>query len=797
MNSQINALLGQAIQNFEQGKLDETEQLLQKVLQLHAKNFDALHILGVVKGIRNETQEAIKLLKKAVSIDPGNNFVHFNLAKTLSEAGKEEESLPHHKKATQLAPQHAEAWLNYGRSLNNQQRFEEALSCYDRALSINPYYADAWSNYGATCNAMERYEDALSAYDKALAIAPEHAESWSNSGVALQALDRHTAALGAYQKALSINPSLSETWLNYGIALKSQDRLDEALAAFDNALKFDTDNTEAWLQSSLCFTQLKRFDEALATLNQLIAIHPECVPAWINKGSIQMQQGHLDNALRSYDQALHLDAQSIDAWYNKGIGLSLGKRYPEAMESYARARAIDPDFKHLQASWLRNKMLLCDWTGLDDAISDMETAIAQKKIVPDPFSLLAMSDDPMLKRRCAELYIELTHPDKRVPLQSPPVADKKKIRIGYYSADFHNHATTYLMAELFEKHDRDTFELIGFSYGPDVTDRMRQRVTAAMDKFIDVRHCSDAEVVSLSRDMGIDIAVDLKGHTQDARIGIFAYGAAPVQASYLGYPGTLGAPYIDYLIGDAVITPDTAAAHYSEKIIRLPHSYQINDRSRPIAERNFRRQELNLPEDAFVFACFNNNYKITPQIFDIWMRILGKVAGSVLWLFGDNPVVVANLRTEAEKRGIAADRLVFSPQMELALHLARHRQADLFLDTYDCNAHTTASDALWVGLPVLTRIGNTFSGRVAASLLKAAGMSELVTSSPEEYEELAIALATDRGQLAAYRERLLANRLTCPLFNSGLFTRHLEDAYRYMHQRRMSGLPPAAYDVPA
>ncbi|WP_157050477.1 tetratricopeptide repeat protein [Herbaspirillum rhizosphaerae] len=729
MNPQINALLGQAVQHFEQGKLSEAEQLLQKVLQLHAKNFDALHILGVVKGIQNDKQEAVKLLKKAVSIDPGNNFAHFNLAKTLSEAGKEEESIPHHKKATQLAPQHAEAWLNYGRSLNNQKRFEEALACYERALSINPYYADAWSNYGATCNAMERYDDALSAYDKALAITPDHAESWTNSGVALHALKRHAAALGAYQKALSINPASSETWVNYGTALKSQDRLEEALAAFDQALK--------------------------------------------------------------------LDPQSIDAWYNKGISLSIGRRYQEAMTAYTHARAINPDFEQLQAYWLRNKMLLCDWAGLDEAISNMEILIAHKQTLPDPFSFLAMSDDPMLNRRCAELYSDITHPDKRDSLQWPPAAGKKKIKIGYYSADFHNHATTYLMAELFEKHDREAFELIGFSYGPDITDPMRQRVSSAMDRFIDVRHESDAAVVAMSRDIGIDIAVDLKGYTQDSRIGIFACGAAPVQVSYLGYPGTLGAPYIDYLIGDKVITPDAAATHYSEQIVRLPHSYQINDRTRAIAERSFSRSELGLPEDAFVFACFNNHYKITPQVFDIWMRILGKVAGSVLWLFGDTPTVIANLRAEAKQRGIDADRLVFAPQMELALHLARHRQADLFLDTCNYNAHTTASDALWVGLPVLTRIGNTFSGRVAASLLHAVGLPELVTTSVAEYEERALALAADRERLAGYRQHLLANRLSATLFDSGLFTRHIENAYRYMHQRRVAGLPPAAYDVPA
>jgi len=797
MNSQINALLGQAVQYFEQGKLGEAEQLLQKVLQLHAKNFDALHILGVVKGIQNDKQEAIKLLKRAVSIDSGNNFVHFNLAKTLSEAGKEEESLPHHKKATQLAPQHAEAWLNYGRSLNNQGRFEEALSSYERALSVNPYYADAWSNYGATCNAMERYEDALSAYDKALAITPDHAESWSNSGVALHALGRDKAALGAYQKALSINPALPETWTNYAMLLKGLDQPEEALKAFDNVLRFDADNLDAWLQSSVCFTQLRRLEEALAALNRAIAIQPECLSAWIDKGIVQAQLGDLDAALKSYDRALQLDSQSAETWYNKGLSLRDGARHQEALIAYENARAINPKLPRLQISWLRSKMLLCDWTGLEKAIEALHVSTEKEHSVSDPFLFLTMSDDPQQERRCAEIHTATEHPDKRDYKLWPQATDNKTIKIGYYSADFHNHATTYLMAELFEKHDRNAFELIGFSYGPNITDPMRQRVSAAMDRFIDVRQESDTAVVALSRDIGIDIAVDLKGYTRDSRMGIFSYGAAPVQVSYLGYPGTLGAPYIDYLIGDKIITPVTAAAYYSEQIIRLPNSYQINDRTRTIAERNFTRSELDLPEHAFVFACFNNNYKITPQVFDIWMTILNKVPGSVLWLFNDSPAVSDNLRAEAEKRGIAGDRLVFAPHMELASHLARHRQADLFLDTYNYNAHTTASDALWAGLPVLTRIGNTFSSRVAASLLNAVGLPEMITNSVDEYETLAVALASDRERLASYRQRLLANRLTTPLFDSGLFTRHIEDAYRYMHQRRIAGLPPAAYDVPA
>jgi predicted O-linked N-acetylglucosamine transferase (SPINDLY family) len=365
-----------------------------------------------------------------------------------------------------------------------------------------------------------------------------------------------------------------------------------------------------------------------------------------------------------------------------------------------------------------------------------------------------------------------------------------KIRLGYYSADYHEHATAFLTAGLFERHDRSRFELTAFSFGPPREDAMRRRVTAAFDRFVDVRSRSDQEVAQLSRELAIDIAVDLKGYTEGARMGIFAHRAAPVQVSYLGYPGTLAAPYIDYLVADETLIPSETRAFYTEKIAYLPHSYQANDRQRSIAERIFTREELGLPSRGFVFCCFNNAYKITPAVFDVWMRILRRVEGSVLWLLLDNERAAENVRREAEARGVSGSRLVFAPSMALPEHLARHRAADLFLDTHPYNAHTTASDALWAGLPVLTRSGESFAARVAGSLLKAAGLAELVTTTPEAYEALAVELATDPIHLAKLTVGLSRTRLAVPLFDTELFARHLENAYTQMYQRSVRGLSP-------
>jgi predicted O-linked N-acetylglucosamine transferase (SPINDLY family) len=346
------------------------------------------------------------------------------------------------------------------------------------------------------------------------------------------------------------------------------------------------------------------------------------------------------------------------------------------------------------------------------------------------------------------------------------------------------------MAELFELHDRSQFEIVGFSFGPTANDEIRQRLEKSFDQFIEVGSKSDVEVAKLSRDFNIDIAVDLKGFTKDGRTGIFAHRAAPIQVNYLGYPGTLGTDYIDYIIADKTLIPPQSQQFYSEKVVYLPNSYQVNDRKRIISERQFTRQELGLPENSFVFCCFNNNYKILPATFDGWMRILKSVDGSVLWLFKDNPWAVENLKKEAQKRGIDGQRLVFAEHMPLSEHLARHRQADLFLDTLPYNAHTTTSDALWAGLPVLTQMGGSFASRVAASLLNAIGLPELITSAQEEYEALAIELAMNPKKLSDIKYKLEINRFTAPLFDTPLFTKNIEAAYIKMMERYYADLEP-------
>ena len=466
------------------------------------------------------------------------------------------------------------------------------------------------------------------------------------------------------------------------------------------------------------------------------------------------------------------------------------KRYDEAITHYDKALSLKPDIDWVSGDLRHTKMKICDWSGLAESLEGISKKVVANERVVTPFSLLALNDDALLHKKSSEIYIQSRYPfnpDLGPILRRP---QSQKIRVGYFSADFHNHATGYLMAELFELHDKSQFELVGLSFGPILNDEMRQRLKRSFDQFIEVGRNSDVEVAKLSRDLNIDIAVDLKGFTRDARIGIFSHRAAPIQVNYLGYPGTMGADYMDYIIADRTLIPLESRSCYSEKVVYLPNSYQVNDRKRLISDRQFTRHELGLPEDEFVFCCFNNNFKILSATFASWMRMLKAVERSVLWLLQDNPWAAENLKKEAQKQGVDAQRLVFAERMPLPEHLARHRQADLFLDTLPYNAHTTCSDALWAGLPVLTLMGQSFVSRVAASLLNAIGLPELITNTQEEYEALAIELAMNPQMLRDIKLKLARNRLTAPLFDTPLFTTNLETIYIKMMERYQADLGP-------
>jgi predicted O-linked N-acetylglucosamine transferase (SPINDLY family) len=513
---------------------------------------------------------------------------------------------------------------------------------------------------------------------------------------------------------------------------------------------------------------------------------------------VLLQLNRPQEALASYDRALATKPDFAEALNNRGDALLDLGRHEELIENYKTLLSVKPDYDYARGGLLRAQMQCCEWAEYDESTAQTSEDIRSGKRADTPFNFLAVSESAADQLKCSQTFVADKYPAAAQPVWRGERYRHDKIRVAYLSADLRDHAVAHLIAGLFEAHDRTRFDIAAISFGPDPNDEMRARLRAAFNRFIDVREKSDQDIALLLRELEIDIAVDLQGFTKHCRPGIVAHRAAPVQVNYLGYPGTMGAPYIDYILGDQHVIPPEHQSYYTEKVVYLPECYQPNDSKRRIAARTPTRAELGLPDDGFVFCSFNNTYKFTPAMFDVWMRLLRHVEGSVLWLQEVNATAAKNLRREAIERGIDANRLVFAPRVpRLEDHLARYRLADLFLDTLPFTAQATASDALWAGLPVLTRLGGAFAGRVAASLLNAVGLPELIAGSREDYEALALKLAFNRELLADIKARLAQNRATYPLFNTDRFRRHIEAAYVTMWERGQSGEPPASFAVPA
>jgi protein O-GlcNAc transferase len=659
-------------------------------------------------------------------------------------------------RAATAVPGHAVVHNNHANALSTLDRLGEALAAYDRALRLKPDYAEALNSRGGILHRLGRFADAAASFGQALAVKADYAEALYNRSLALQELDRNEEAVLDLERALAFAPQFAEAHYNLGNALRDLRRPDQAARSFARAVQAKGD----------------------------------FAPAHNNLGSALESLGRHAEALQSYDRALEIDPHLAPAYFNRGrIREDLG-RVDEASSDYERALDIDPSLDWLPGAWLYLQLRRCQWRGLMEKMENILSAVVEGRRAAQAHTVVFVSDDPALQRRAAAICAQQSATFTR-PL-GPIAAHSRhdKICLCYFSGDFHNHATAQLAAGLFELHDRARFEVFGFSFGPDKSDPMRQRLAAGFDRFIDVRAKTDREIAELSREMEIDIAIDLKGFTRDSRTGIFARRAAPLQINYLGYPGTMGSSFIDYIVADRIVIPPETREHYTERIIYLPDSYQVNDRRRQIAASSPSREELGLPAGGFVFCCFNATVKITPEVFRIWLRILAEAPGSVFWLLADNDTARRNLRDAAAAAGIDPERLIFAPQLPPAEHLARCRAADLFLDTFPCNAHTTASDALWAGVPVLTRMGQSFASRVAASLLHAIGLEALITRSEREYEVLAVRLAANPQEIASLKRCLTERRDSAPLFDTPRFASRIEEAYMRVHERRQRGEEP-------
>ena len=754
-------VLQQAVILHQQGRLAEAEPLYRAVLNLQPDHFDALHFLGVVKLQQSSYDEAAVLISRALRTRPNSPDALSNRAIALQALNRHEEAVANYNQAIAIKPDYVDALFNRGNALHALGRHKDALASYDQALALRSEFAAAHSNRGNVLQSLNRHGEAIASYDKAIAIRPEHADALNNRGNAAHALGRNDDAVADYDRALALNPDYPEALTGRGNTLSAMSRHAEAIADYDRALAIRPDFADALYARGFALQALNRHEEAIADFERMLALKPDCA----------------------------------EAHHSRGNALTDRNRYDEALASYDRALALDPDAKYVMGDAAYIRARLCDWRDYDRVAQRLLEGVSSGKLVSVPFVFLVESEDPLAQLACAVSCVSDRYPAVLQPMWNGERYSHDKIRVAYLSADFHDHAMAYLMAELFERHDRQRFEISGISFGRDKQDEMRSRLIAGFDRFIDVRGQGDADAARLLREREIDITVDLMGFTEGARPRILAHRPAPIQVNYLGYPGTMGAPYIDYIVADEFVIPNDDRACYSEQVVYLPDCYQVNDSKRKIAERTPTRSEVGLPEDGFVFCCFNNHYKITPGRFDVWMRLLQRVERSVLWLLRGDASAERNLRAEAQTRGVDPKRLVFAPKVGLQAHLARHRLADLFVDTLPYNAHTTASDALWAGLPVLTCAGGSFAGRVAGSLLRAVGLPELVTNSLHEYEDMALMLASQPTLLGEIKAKLARNRLSTPLFDTDRFRQHIEAAYLTMWETYQRGDKPASFAV--
>ena len=657
--------------------------------------------------------------------------------------------------------------------LHDEERFSEAASAYQSVLALD---AENWPALNALAGiALQtgQLEEAVQRFGKLIERRPEFAEAHYKRGNALNRLGRWLPALADYDRALALDSCHANAYCNRGTVFERLARWNEALDSYDRALSLNPSDAFAHYNRASVLRELKRPTEAMDSYDRAIALRQDYVEAYVNRGHLLQELSRPDEAAASYSKALELSP------------VLMGTQKPD------RPSRLSPEQKYLLGLRRHVRMQVCDWRDMDADLERIAEGLRARLPVCLPFPALALLDSPLLHRAAAEIWIREECPPNDALGAIPARPRSAKIRVGYFSADFRVHPVALLSAGIFERHDRSKFEVAAFAFGPESNDEMRARLVKAFDRFVDVRQRTDAEVATLARDMGIDVAVNLNGITEHSRSGIFALRAAPIQVNFLGYPGTMGAGYMDYLIGDRTVIPRKYQDHYVEKIIYLPDSFIPFDSSYAIAEKTFMRPELGLPPEGFVFCCFNNGFKITPAIFDSWMRILTRAENSVLWLSPTNPTFATNLRKEAFRRGVEPRRLVFAARLaSLPEHLARLRAADLFLDTFPYNAHASALDALWAGLPVLTCEGRSFASRVAASVLRTIDLPQLITGSLSQYEDTATSLAQDPVRLSRIREALAYNRASTALFDTSRYTKNLEATYERIHDRHHSGAAP-------
>ena len=779
MSENAAPILADAEAAVVRGDFAEAERLLHEHLSERQADVGAWGLLGNVQVKRGDTYAGLASYDRALALDPADARLWYQRGILLHSLRHWDAALESYGRAAQIIPKFPRALVGKASVLLVLNRSTEALDTYRHGLALTPSHPGLLLGEALLLARLERFAEALISFQKVLQIDPGNLDARNGFAISLQKLGRLGEALSVFDELVSQYPDMVYLMYNRGTLLNDLHDYTGALDCFDKAIALQPDIAEVHNNRGHALRRVCHLPEALAAHDRALSLSPDDPHFHHNRSLVLLEMGAPAEALTSLEAALSRAPENPEFLYTKATALEALRRFSEAIQIYVRVMKIDPDHPYAFGGMANAALCACDWRRQEAVLQELPARARSGRDVIPPFTLLGYGVSEPDQLATTRLYLEISQGrPAAIPKRKVQRAEKPRLRLGYVSADYHDHATTYLLTGLIEAHDRNTFDVHAISIGPNASSKKAERLRGAFDAFHDVRFKSDAEIADLIRSLEIDILIDLKGYTQDARPGIFALRPAHAQIAWLGYPATTGSADLGYLIADRFVLPAASEEFYTEKIIRLPNCYQANDNKREIATEPISRADFGLPEKAFVFCCFNNCRKITRPIFEVWMRLLTAVEDSVLWLLDDNKTARENLLAATEDNGVRADRLLFSPPVPVATHLGRHRLADLFLDTLPYNAHTGAADALWAGLPLLTCTGQTFAGRVATSLLQAVGLPELISTNLVEYESRALELARNRGLLERLRNRLRDAREGAGLFNTRRFTAEMEAAYR-------------------
>ncbi len=777
------------------GTYPSAVQAYSQILELDPRHWTAAFNRGLLYQNLNDNAAAVEDFTRVLQLQPGEKSTHYSLGLSLRRLERHDEALDAFQKALDADPRHADAYNACGSTLAAMGLHQAAIDHYTKALQINPLLAETYLNMGLALYDLARYEEALDCYQKVLNFGGAPVDVHYHMANALNELRRHAQAIECYEQALALGYDSPELRINQAIAYSHHGDKQQTIQLLQEFVALHPGHAEAHAALADAYLQLHQHAMAVQSADRALQLQPDMVSALNLRGLALSGMGLYDQALASFDAALQGNENFATAQFHRGHALAALKRPQEAADAYAAVLTADPAYPYAVGYLAHTQLLLCQWDGYAHNAQRLRQMVREGLPADTPFAFLSVGATAAEQLACAKNFSR-----DKLPAQTSVWAGERyghaRLRVAYVSADFGEHPTSYLMAGLFEQHDRRHVEVFGIGLLPAQDSPTGHAVKAAFDHYIDVSHMSDLEVAQWLRAHEIDIAVDLMGYTKNNRAGIFMYRGAPVQINYLGYPGSMGGACMDYILADEVLIPADRRDSYAENVVYLPGCFQVNDNLRAAAEQRPARADYGLPQDGVVFCSFNGSHKLNPEFFAIWMRLLQQVPGSVLWLVDPGAVAIENLRRYAAGHGVDPDRLVWAPKLPYAEHLARLSLADLFLDSLPFGAGATASDALFAGVPVLTCAGEAFSGRMAASLLSALGLADpLVTHDVAAYEARALALARSPDQLRAVRGQLVQARLTSSLFDTAGFCRHLEQAYRQMLLRAEAGLPPQDFKV--